>query len=183
VQTIVAGQASKLAITGTPPSLMAGECSGPLTVQARDAADNNTTVTGATTVGLTSQLSGGGAATGFLFYLDAACTTSTPTTQILAGQGTGTFYVKGITGGTFDMMVGATGFSGGTQTATIAPAVRTGTCTIADTAASVACPVSPALHSNLSRTLMMFQVTTGNTTGIGNTAVRCVLTDATTITC
>lgn len=183
VQTITAGVASKLAITSAPPSLMAGECSGPITVQARDAADNNTTVASTTTVNLTAQLSGGGPATGFLFYADPSCTTSTVTTQILANQATGTFYVKGITGGTFDMMVGASGFTGGTQAATIAPAVRTGTCTIADTASSTTCAISPPLNANLSRTMMLFQVTTASNAGIATNAVRCVLTDTMTITC
>lgn len=185
-ETVAAGAASRLAITSGPQTLMAGECSPvPIVVEARDAADNNTTVSSNTTVNLAALL-GGGAPTGFLFYSAAGCGTSTTTTQINLGQGTASFYVKGITGGTFDLTAStmAPGYTqAGTQAVVVQPAVRSGTCTIADAAPTVSCAITPALNANLSRTLLLFQTTTGVTAALDSNAVRCVLADASTITC
>jgi hypothetical protein len=178
-ETIIGGLASKLAITGAGQTLMAGECSQPLTVLARDAANNPTTVAANTAVGLSASPN-----TGFLFFSNAACSGGgTASVQLNQGSGSTTFYVKGITGNTFDLTASAAGFTPDTQPVVVQPAVRTGTCVLGNGAASVTCTVTPALNATLSRTLMLFQATTDGTTGLENTAVRCVLTDATTITC
>ncbi|MBK7859377.1 MAG: hypothetical protein IPJ65_12295 [Archangiaceae bacterium] len=177
-ETLVAGVASRLALTSAPQTLMAGECSAGLTVQARDAANNNTAVSGATTVNLSAALS-----TGFSFYGAAGCAGPTVTSVAMTqGTGTSTFWVKGITGGTFDVTAAATGLSADTQSVVVQPAVRTGTCSLAVGATSVPCAVTPALR-DLTRTLMVFEATTSDSNSADNNAVRCALTDTSTLTC
>ncbi len=76
--TVTAGSAAKLAFTTSPlPSLPAGGCSGPVTVEIRDSFDNPVTSTLA--LNLSNTTSAGPADTA-VFFTDTACAATTTTT-------------------------------------------------------------------------------------------------------
>jgi len=178
-ETVNVGLPDKLVYTTGVKSLMAGECSGAMTVQSQDVA-NNVSAPAANTVVMLSA----SPTTGVTFYNSTNCS-GAPVTQVTmtGGSSTVSFSMRGITGGSPSITAAGAGIPNpATQGQTIMPAVRTGTCAMAATVASVPCTISPALNTDLTKTFFVFQATS-EVGGISSTAVRCVLTDASTLTC
>ncbi len=178
IETLGAGTPSNLAFTTTAPSLMAGECSGAVTVQLQDSSGNPTSGSSATTLNLSASPS-----TGFTFYSDATCTPPVTTASIAGGTSATSFYVSGVTGGSITMTAAdaAAVLTSATQAMTVLNAVMTGTCTMAAGNATATCAITPSLR-DVTKTFLMFQATT-TSTGPANSQVRCELTDTATITC
>ncbi len=178
-QTVNVGLPNKLVITSATKSLMAGECSGAMTVQSQDVASNPSAVAANTAVTLSAP-----AGAGVTFYNSTNCSGGA-VSQVTMNATTNsvTFSMRVVTGGTPNLNATGAGIpNAATQGASIAPAVRTGACTLMNGSGTQACPISPALNADLTKTFFLFQATS-ESGGLGSTAVRCVLTDAATLTC
>jgi hypothetical protein len=175
--TITPGSLAALAFsTSTPPeTLLAGTCAM-RTVQSQDAFGN------LVSPGVTATLSASPSTAEF--FSDAGCTTTASEVSIAAGNSTGSFYFKGLTGGinltAFLMLTAsAPGLTSATQTESIIPTVRTGTCVLDDT--SVTCPITPALL-DVDKAFLTFQATSTHArSDRGN--VRCFLNGGTQVRC
>lgn len=117
-ETVLAAAPSRLTFITAPQTLTAGGCSGVVTIETRDAFDNVSPVSAATTVGLSAV-----PAAGFTFYADAGCTT--PVTDVVVGpdESQQSFYFAGTNTGSVEVTVASAGFSSGTQQETIDPDV------------------------------------------------------------
>ncbi|MFP2926356.1 PKD domain-containing protein [Pyxidicoccus sp. 3LG] len=112
--------AQRLVFTSNARTAAAGECSGPATLQARDAFDNPSPVASATNVALTAS-----PASGFTFFQDASCTTSV-TRVPLPASGTDTgFYFRGTVAGTVDVTASVPGWTPATQAEQLVPGPAT----------------------------------------------------------
>lgn len=177
-QTVNPGAPAKLVLV-TPTSgltLMAGECSAPMTVRITDGFDNVSPLPS----GATLTLSAGGAE-GFGFFTDAACTSATSALTLPALTSEASFRFKGKTGGSVEVSATLDPLGTVKQTQTVLPAVRRNTCTLANGATSVDCPVSPAV-GQLDRSFLLFQATTNNNTP-ASSFIRCKLATTSSITC
>ncbi len=83
-------------------------------VKTRDAFNNTTNVTSATTVNLTAV-----PATGFTFYSNATCGTAVTSVVIAANTSNQTFYVKGTTVGTVAVTAASPGLTSANQNVTV----------------------------------------------------------------
>ncbi|HYI02330.1 hypothetical protein [Hyalangium sp.] len=90
--TINAGPPSVMVFTG-PPTLPAGDCSGLVTVELRDAHDNPTPATSGTTINLTSS------SVPLTFSTNAGCIPTTATVTIAQGTGSVSFRYRGTQAG------------------------------------------------------------------------------------
>jgi hypothetical protein len=97
------------------------------------------------------------------------------------GSSRGRFYFKGRTGGTFSLSASATGFTTSSQSETILPVVRTGTCTLPSGTSSVTCSISPP-QLDRTKTLLLFQASSDDNTPDAS-SVRCSLSALNAITC
>jgi hypothetical protein len=120
------------------------------------------------------------------FFSDSGCTVPMTQVAIPAGSGSASFYFKGAIGGInaaaeLDLTASASGQLSVTQTESILPTVRTGTCTMSASASITTCSITPAL-SSLSRSFLVFQAThAGLSSGAAN--VRCYLNSTTQVRC
>lgn len=133
--TIVAGNGSKLVFTTGAQTLVAGACSGVVTVEAQDMNSNPSPAAAATPVGLAS------APSSFTFYSDAACTTVVTSATIAQGASSASFYFTGTLAGAYTLTGSASGFVNASQAATInaAAAARLRFTSAAQTVASTVC--------------------------------------------
>lgn len=174
--TVSPAPPSIVAVLTPSQTLPAGGCSSRVDLAARDAYGNLSPFPAQTAVAL-----GGGDGSGFLFFSNAGCTSQIPQVAFAAGASSTSFYFKGRTGGTFNIFATASGLPSASQSETILPVVRTGTCTIALGEDSVTCPITPA-QLDLSKTFLMFQ-TGSNDPNPDSASVRCALRTLNTITC
>jgi hypothetical protein len=115
--TVTPGPGTALVLTTAAQTLTAGNCSGIVKVQLRDAFSNLARVTVDTPLSLLASPS-----TGFRFFADSSCAGSTVTTATIpAGGGDTSFYFRGTTAGTVSMSVTGSGVSAANQSATITP--------------------------------------------------------------
>ncbi|HYI02376.1 putative metal-binding motif-containing protein [Hyalangium sp.] len=174
--TVTPGSMAVLAFSAsTPPqTLLAGTCAM-RTVQSQDAFGNFVST------GVTADLS---ASATTEFFSDAGCTTPTTEVTIAAGNSSANFYFKGLTGGInatapLTLTASAPGLTSATQTESIIPTVRTGTCILDDV--SVTCPITPALL-DVHKAFLTFQATSTHArSDRGN--VRCFLDGGTQVRC
>lgn len=119
---IALGPPAKLAWKTAPPTTLARfTCSGAVTVELRDVADNTTNATTDTVVTLNTSAAGAGLS----FFSDMACTTAVPNVTITNGTSEATFYVA-VTGSS---VTNVTGTSGSLTATPVAPVTPTGTVT------------------------------------------------------
>ncbi|HVE82945.1 MAG TPA: SBBP repeat-containing protein, partial [Myxococcales bacterium] len=110
-----AGGPVKLVFTTSAQTVPAGSCSGPVTVQSQDASSVPTNVSALTVVNLTASPS-----SGFAFYSDPGCSTTTTSVNIAAGGNTTpSFYFKGTVAGSVTVTAAASGLSSANQVETI----------------------------------------------------------------
>ncbi|MGQ0506354.1 MAG: hypothetical protein ACT4TC_13665 [Myxococcaceae bacterium] len=110
------GTANRIVFTGAPPSAAPNACSGTVTLQLQDEANNP--VNGPATLGLSSS---DGQMT---FYAGAGCAGGAVTSvNVAAGISTATFSFRDTTAGTTTIRASAVGYHSGFQTATIAAVV------------------------------------------------------------
>lgn len=175
-QTVVAGAPSALAFASAVQTIQAGVCSSRADLEFRDAYGNTSTATAQTSAALLAQ-----AATGIAFFTDSVCATATSTAVFSAGATRASFYFKSKTGSTSTLSATVTGLPSATQTVTILPVVRTGTCTLPTGAGEVTCPISPP-QVDMAKTLMLFQASS-NDNNPDTASVACALTAEDGITC
>jgi hypothetical protein len=157
-------------------TLPAGGCSSRVELEAYDAYGNLSPFSAETRVTLSAQPS-----TGFSFFTDPGCTSSTTEVLFSAGSARTRFYFKGKTGGRFTLSAATSGLPTVSQDETILPAVRTNLCTLPLGARSVTCPISPP-QLDLSKTLLMFQASSDDDSP-DTASLRCSLTALDSITC
>ena len=176
-ETIAGLPPTSLVFTSTPPGppLQAGTCFQ-ATVQARNGATPAILIASAL-VGLSAA-----PLASIAFFSNAACTTSVTTRTIVAGQNQVSFFVKTISGGAATMNAAAP-FGTASQTLTVLPVVRRGTCTLpADAGAQIiSCPISPPQQS-LGSSMLLFQSTNASTAS-PEIGTRCRLSAVDTVTC
>lgn len=118
-QTINAGPPAKLAYTSIPTSVVAGVCSGAVTVEVQDAQNNPSGISGARTLDLLPTTGG------VTYYTDSSCTTPVGGTSLNlpSGQTSITYsFVKTVTGvSSFDVSVNGGGITSVAQNVTITP--------------------------------------------------------------
>jgi hypothetical protein len=182
-ETITPARATVLAFTTSPQVVLEGSCSATVTLQTRDVFGNVSTVTSDTTVSLSAAPS-----TGFAFFADAASCPATPLTSVLipAGSSTTSFTFYGTASGSFVVTAAATGFTSATQTETIVPPTRTGSCP-SFTMQTVTCPIDPPLTS-VNKAFLVFQAAVQGSSASdeakpSNSNVRCYLASTSSITC
>ncbi len=175
-ETITPAPASVLAFVTSPQTVPAGGCSGTAELESRDSFNNPSPVSTPVRVTLS-----GDAAAGFSFFSDSACATATPEAVFVTNMTRARFYFKGRTGGTFSLSGSAFGFSTASQSATILPVVRTGTCTLPAGGNLVTCPIVPPQRDR-TKTLLLFQASS-NDSAPDTSSLRCSLSAVDTITC
>jgi hypothetical protein len=167
---------NKLAVVTAPLTVQAGRCSTGVVVESQDPLGNAINAGARTTINLTAAPS-----TGFRFFSDALCIFPITSLTLTANRSRVTFYVQGQTGGTFSISASAPGFSTASQSETILPAVRTGTCTLPTGGDSVTCSISPP-QLDLTKTLLFFQASS-NDSAPDSASVRCSLSALNAVTC
>jgi hypothetical protein len=174
---VMPGPTQLVFTTSVPPLYYAGQCSPVVTVQARDPSNNPVTLGVAATVTPTPT-------TGFTFYSDINCTTPVTSLSIAAGSSSQSFWFRGITGGSTMLQATSPGLTAASQSITVIPAVRTGTCTIAaNQYASTNCMISPGLE-NMNHSIIINQALPApNNASAPDMLVRCHLTSATSLVC
>ncbi len=172
---LVATLLGRLAPVSTAQTLLAGACSSPLQVQAQDGSGTPITVEAPLPLELTSTPGG------LTFFPDPGCTVAITQAQVPAGQGQATIYARAITGAAYLLEVNAGQPNSTTLPVTVRATVRTGTCAVADGAASVVCPVDPPLFDR-NKALMVFQATGAQDTPASVT-VACTLASVNAVHC
>jgi len=177
VQTVSPGEAKKLVFFNpSVQTLLAGECSSPVTVRVLDAFDNLTSLSTDSSIALTSDTAGD-----FGFYPESGCTgASSSTLPLPAGAKEARFRFKGKTGGTVNITAALSTLTPATQAHQVVPAVRRGTCTLANGQNAKTCALTPTLR-DLSKSFLVFQATT-TTDSPRDSFVRCQL-ERTQISC
>jgi hypothetical protein len=99
------GPAVKLLITSAPASLVAGECSGPLTVRPADSFDNPTASGSDRTLALSSS------SPGAIFYSDSGCGTAVTTLPIATAATSASFWIRDPRAGSNTVTVSSAGLS------------------------------------------------------------------------
>ncbi|WNG16308.1 putative metal-binding motif-containing protein [Cystobacter fuscus] len=171
-----AGPASKLTLSLPGQAVLAGSCSPQATVRTLDAFDNPAIPSSEVSVELSATVG-----MGLRFYADAGCVDELSRLTLSPDVPSGSFYFKGRTGGSVDVTAASADLPSVTQSQRVAPVVRRGTCTLLDGAASVTCPIDPALGSR-ERSFLVFQATTYNEK-TEHSFVRCHLTSTSSLTC
>jgi hypothetical protein len=115
-ETVGAAAPDRLAFTTSAQSVGAGACSGPVTVQARDAYGNASAPAGGTAVGLAAAPSGG-----FTFFADAGCATSATDASIAPGATDATFWFEGTVAGSVTVTATVAGWTPASQAETVLP--------------------------------------------------------------
>jgi len=167
---------TQLTLRNVPMTYYAGQCVQ-LAVRAEDSMGAPVAVGADTTVTLTP-------ATGFTFYSDAACTASIPTVTIMNGQTTATFYLRAVTGGTFNVGASAPMLSAASAPLDVIPAVRRGTCGLGNgQTVTPPCPISPPLLAT-DRSFLIFQseIQAGNSSS-QESMLRCRITSTSNVEC
>ncbi len=115
-QTVTPPGASRLGFATPARTVVAGECSMAVEVEAQDGAGTPRMVSADLAVSL-----GVAAAGAVVFFSDAACTTGMEVTSVTipTGQSKATFYVRGVTAGTTMLSATAAGFSAASQSVTV----------------------------------------------------------------
>lgn len=167
---------NKLAFVTAPQTLPAGQCSGVVTVETQDPMGNPINAGSRTTINLTAM-----PGTNFGFYTDSNCLSPTTSLTLQASRSRASFYFKARTGGTFAISASAPGFSTASQSETILPVVRTGTCTLPAGGTSVTCPISPP-QLDRAKTLLLFQASSDDNAP-DTSSLRCSLSSVSSITC
>lgn len=104
-----------LAFTTGSHTVVATQCSPPVTVQLRNPANGPVVVGSAVPVALMSSPSG------LLFFSNAACTLTLPNAVIGAGSSSTTFYFRSSTPNAYTLNVTASGITGASQQHTVSP--------------------------------------------------------------
>ncbi len=117
VQTIGAGNASRVVVSSAAQTLAAGACSAQATAQTRDNLGNPANVATATTVNLSTSATATGR-----FFSDASCTTQVSSVIIAAGANGAGFYFRDTAAGSPTLTVAVSGFTSGTQAQSITAA-------------------------------------------------------------
>lgn len=167
---------NKLALVTAPLTLQAGRCSTAVTVETQDPLGNVIPAGARTTIHLTAAPS-----TGFRFYSDSECATPITSLTLQASRSRVTFYVRGTTAQSVQITASATNWLPASQSETILPVVRTGTCTLPSGGTSVTCPISPA-QIDRTKTLLFFQASS-NDNSPDSASLRCSLSARDAITC
>lgn len=115
-ETINPGIATRLVFAIAPLSVGAGSCSGTITVQARDAFDNQSSVQVSTGINFSAAPS-----QGFTFYAEATCATGVTRVTMPGGGSSVSVYVSGTTAGLVTLTAAATGFSNDSLNVTVNP--------------------------------------------------------------
>lgn len=110
---ITPAAASKLVFVSSSQTLIAGACSGAITIQTQDPFSNVSNVASNTPVTLSG--------TGLSFFSDSSCTTSIPNLSIASGTSSGTAYFTGTVAGVQALAASAGGLTGASQNQTINP--------------------------------------------------------------
>jgi hypothetical protein len=113
-ETVSAAAPDRLVFTTSAQTLAAGACSAVATVQPKDPFGNLSGPTSAQTVTLSS-------GPGVTFYSNATCTTAVGAVPLGAGATSASFYFKGTQAGARTLAAQVTGWTAGTQGATINP--------------------------------------------------------------
>jgi hypothetical protein len=173
-ELIRAAAPSRLAFVPTSGQTVAsGSCSAGVVLEARDAYGNPATFTSAQSVLLSgSNLS---------FYTDTTCGTPLSSPQFAAGTSRLTFAFKGRGNGTVQLSALASGLGLATQTQTLRPTTRAGSCIFRDGSTSLTCTISPA-QIDLTHTLLFFQASPPGTSPDAS-SVRCRISALDAITC
>jgi hypothetical protein len=175
-ETIRPAPPSAVVFVTLAQTVQAGACSGLVSLEARDPYGNTSSFSTATAAALSVSPAGG-----LTFFSDAGCTNAITSTTFASGATRANFYFRGRTGITFTVSAQVTGFTRVSQAATLLPVVRTGTCTLADTALSVSCPISPP-QRDVTKTMLLYQATSSSADS-QSANVRCALTSTSTVTC
>lgn len=178
---VTAGPVSKLVLTAPAAGqrLLVGECSAAVSVQLQDAYGNAAPQTKNVSLVPSSAAPGG-----LSFFSDAQCTQSAPSVTLAAGQSTANLHFKGVNAGTVDLSVAvmdAASLTPVTQTQTLLPMVRRGSCTMESSEATKSCSM-PVPLGRLDRSFLLFQATTTDKHA-AYSFVRCALANVSTITC
>lgn len=170
--------AAVLAFTSAPQSPWAGECSGPLTIESRDAQGVATPMVGNVIVSLTALPE-----TRFGFFLDAACTQPATEATIPDGESSAHFHVRGLTGGpvTITATAASETILPASQLVTVIPASTAGTCTIRSGQGAASCDLDNPVP-DMARTLL-FYGGSGNHKDAQNALARCWLQTPSNIRC
>jgi len=99
-----------LGFSTAPQTVAAGNCSGVMTVQARDGAGSPVAVSSATAISLSATPS-----TGFLFYSDTSCTSPVASATIAAGTAAASFFFRGTLVGSVNVTAAAASLSSASQ--------------------------------------------------------------------
>ncbi|WP_095976789.1 putative metal-binding motif-containing protein [Melittangium boletus] len=169
VQTVNPGEAKKLEFFNpSVQTLLAGECSSPVTVRVLDEFGNQTALSTDSSIALSSNLGG------FGFYPESGCTGADSSTLSLpAGAKEARFRFKGKTGGNVTITAALSTLTPATQAHEIIPAVRRGSCTLAKNQKTKTCPITPQLR-DLTKSFLVFQATT-TTDNPNDSFVHCKL--------
>ncbi len=122
---------SALQYVTTPQSVVAGVCSGAVTVNTVEAGGVVSPVSALTALNLSSS-----AAT-TTFYSDATCTTAVTSVNVAAGASQGTFYFKDTKAGSPQLTVAGAGLGSVAQTETITPGVASKVAFVTNPPASI----------------------------------------------
>ena len=108
---------TQLVFTTAPQAVLAGACSGTVTVESRDSFGNTQAVGANTTVNLTAAPNAG-----FTFYSDVLCANAVTFVTLASGTSSRSFYFIGTRAGNVTITAAAAGFNSAVQIETIAAA-------------------------------------------------------------
>lgn len=111
VEAVQTGIPTALGFATPPQTVAAGQCSGTMRVESRNAAGNPTSVAAGTSIAL-----GASPSTGVTFFSDASCATPVTSAAIAGGSSSSSaFFFKGTRAGTVTVSVTAAALSGTSQ--------------------------------------------------------------------
>lgn len=114
-ENLISGTATILNLTTSPQTIKAGQCSGVVQFDIRDAYNNLASLSSNKTISLSPA--------GLKFYLAADCSgTSVTALALTTGASSGLFYFKSTLANTYDLRLTSAGFTSTNQSAIVTPA-------------------------------------------------------------
>ena len=165
---VVSGAPASLAVVSAAQTVLAGECSAPVVMELRDAADNPTAARADLPLAVQMAPAGSG-----VFYTDATCMTALTSATIATGTSQQTVAFRAYPPGQATLTATAGTLAPATQLETVVPIARRGTCTLLNGTGSVQCPVSPPPLLR-TRAFAFFQATSPSSSP-SSAMVRCAL--------
>ena len=166
---------ASLAFVTAPQTVRAGDCSGAITVELRDATNAPTKANAPVILTL-----GATPLPGVLFFSNSTCGLAVTDVTVPTGASRTTFYASRATGLDYTLSATTGGFSV-MGAHTILPMVRVGSCVIGDLDGGAACPVVPPVLS-LTDSFLVYQVSSASNVA-GAVAVLCELDGLANISC